>query len=378
MRVLHVTDGYLPRVGGIELHVRDLATRQRLSGLDAQVLTLTPSVEDLDPDWVHRVRGLRVDEPAGLRRAAAQLDRHFTSNLSAGADVVHVHVSVFSPFGAMAARMAAGRGLAVLVTVHSMWTRLGPGPVMARDLLGLRRWPVVWSSVSARAAAPVRDLLGADIEVHVLPNAVEPDRWRSADATWAEIRPAGAPLTVVSVMRLTHVKRTLPLARILCDVRRSLPADIDMRAVVVGDGPRRPAMERHLHRHGLRDLVTLAGRIDRDAIREELHRAAVFLAPAEKESFGIAPLEARTTGLPVVASSQAGVSEFVTHGVHGFLGDTDAAMARHVTRLLTDDSLRVRIARHNRQVAPQHDWDHALAGADRLYASALRRERATR
>src|SRR5947199_6274695 len=41
MRVLHVTDTYLPRRGGIELHVHDLAMAQRQAGDEADVLTLT-------------------------------------------------------------------------------------------------------------------------------------------------------------------------------------------------------------------------------------------------------------------------------------------------------------------------------------------------
>jgi glycosyltransferase involved in cell wall biosynthesis len=374
MRILHVTEGYLPRLGGIELHVHDLATRQRAAGLDAQVVTLTPAGVDPECSWVHRVEGARPGDPPSLRRAAARLDGIV---LADHVDVVHVHVSVFSPFATLAAHRSSVLGLPTLITVHSMWTRLGPAPVVARDVLGLRRWPVLWSAVSSRAAVPVRELLGPGREVHVLPNAVDPAQW-SGRPTWAERRPAGAPLNVVSVMRLTHVKRSLPLVRVLRQVRRAVPPEVTVRAVVVGDGPRRGAMEHYVRRHALDDVVAFTGRLDRAAIRTELQRGAVFLAPAIKESFGIAPLEARAVGLPVVASLHAGVSDFVVPGVHGFLAEDDAAMAAHVVRLLTDDDLRTRIARHNRTTASEHDWDAALAGAARLYDLAGRRDRVGR
>lgn len=216
-------------------------------------------------------------------------------------------------------------------------------------------------------------MLGAGTDVHVLPNAVEPGDWRTGVPTYAEQRPEGAPLTVISVMRLTRVKRTLPLARILHDVRRAVTDRVPVRAVVVGDGPRRSAMESYLRRHDLDSWVELPGHLDRPVIRDELRRAAVFLAPAERESFGIAPLEARTVGLPVVASSRSGVGEFIAPGVNGCLGSTDEELTAQVVRLLTDEAFRTRIARHNRLVPPDHDWPSAVARADELYAEARAR-----
>lgn len=190
MRVLHLTDGYLPRVGGIELHVRDLATRQRLLGVDARVVTLTPVGDEPDPTWVHRIGGLQDGGTPSLRRAAVHLERVLSPGST---DVVHVHLSVLSPFGILAARQAAARGLPTVVTVHSMWSRLGPAPAVARDLLGLRRWPLTWSAVSDRAAEPVRDLLGPGTPVAVLPNAVEPDGWRGVVPTWPRNVPTRLP-----------------------------------------------------------------------------------------------------------------------------------------------------------------------------------------
>ena len=42
MRIAHVTDVYLPRLGGVELQVHDLAERQRAAGHETVVLTTTP------------------------------------------------------------------------------------------------------------------------------------------------------------------------------------------------------------------------------------------------------------------------------------------------------------------------------------------------
>jgi glycosyltransferase involved in cell wall biosynthesis len=352
MRILHVSDCYWPRLGGIEIHLRDLVVHQRAAGDDALVVTTSPPPLDGTPDdpWVHR-----LVRPAPLQDLLGKLRP----------DAVHVHVSVFSPFATRAARQASSLGLPTAVTVHSMWSRLGPLPAAACSLLRLRSWPIAWSAVSERAAEPLRVMLGPGIPVSVLPNAVEPDRWTGR--TW----PGSTPVipAVISVTRMTHTKRTLPLARILRDVRRRVPAEQPLRAVVVGDGPQRPALERYLRRHRM-DWVELPGRLDRPAIRQTLVDGAVYLAPAELESFGIAALEARTAGLPVVASSLSGVGEFITHGTEGLLGASDDVLAAHVARLVTDESLRSAITRHNVTVPPVHDWTEARRRTNELYVAA--------
>jgi glycosyltransferase involved in cell wall biosynthesis len=82
----------------------------------------------------------------------------------------------------------------------------------------------------------------------------------------------------------------------------------------------------------------------------------VFVAPANLESFGIAALEARCAGLPVVAKAQTGIREFVAHEQEGLLAANDADMARELTRIVNDRMLRERIAQHNRTTPSPVDW----------------------
>lgn len=357
MRIVHVTDVYLPRLGGIEMHVHDLAERQRRDGHDVHVVTVTPAGPDPDPAWVHRVAstGAAVPRQLGL---GAQIVALLKS-----ADAVHAHVSVVSPFAFGAARLAASLRCPTLVTVHSLWTRLGVLPSLGSRVAGLRSWQVQWSAVSEAAAQPVRRVLGPDVEVLVLPNAVDAADWRVVSR--APVVP-----TIVSVLRLTRTKRPLPLARMLRETRAALPADRPLRAVIVGEGPRRPALERYLRRHGMDDWVELRGRLDRSAIREVFEASSVYVAPAELESFGIAALEARVAGLPVVASSHGGVGTFISHGTDGLLGATDDALVDHLVRLLTDETLARRLMSHNRTVSPQLGWDAACAHALTAYDAA--------
>ncbi len=90
------------------------------------------------------------------------------------------------------------------------------------------------------------------------------------------------------------------------------------------------------------------------------------------ESFGIAAIEARTAGLPVVARADSGIREFVHDGVEGLLASDDAEMVDAIVRLVTDPALRQRIRTHNRTVAPMQDWDFVQSRAVEEYARAGR------
>ncbi|GAB7007125.1 hypothetical protein JCM18899A_45980 [Nocardioides sp. AN3] len=349
-RIAHVTDVFLPRLGGIETHVDELVRQQRSRGLDAEVLT-PPRPCEGDPGWVHRL-------PAAQARRVVR-----------DYDVVHVHVSMLSPYGIAVARAAMAAGIPTLVTVHSMWAGAG-GILRVAALAGLRRWPVAWSAVSSAAAETFgRSLQG--ITVEVLPNAVDVAAWRPALRDVAE-PDDDRPVTLVSVMRLMPRKRPLQLLRMLRRVRELTP-EVDVRLVIVGDGPLRRRTERYVRRHGLAEHVRITGRIPRERVIDELLASTIYVAPAAKESFGLAALEARCAGLPVVAHRSSGVAEFVRDRVDGVLAADDVEMTVAVADLVRDASLRNRIADHNRRVAPAFDWTDSLDRTQALYRAAAAR-----
>jgi glycosyltransferase involved in cell wall biosynthesis len=364
MRIAQVTDCYLPRLGGIELHVRDLAAHQAAAGHDVEIFTSTPAAADgaggaPDRDaCVRRYATLTGDLPAGAGLAALQ-----AAIAHGGYDVVHTHTSTFSPFAWSGLRSAVRAGVPAVTTLHSMLAPQARLLRLSAAATGWSRWPVAWTAVSAAAAAPLRAVVGREA-VTVLPNGIEAAAWHVASP-----RRPDRPLTVASVMRLSRRKRPGPLLGILAGIRAAIPAEVPLRAVIVGEGPRRPELERAVRSAGMDPWVTLTGALGRSQVRDVLSLADVYLAPARRESFGIAALEARCTGLPVVAMAAGGVREFVRDGVEGYLVDSDAAMAEVTARLLTSPQLR-RMQEHNRTTAPELEWESLVSGCLELYGRA--------
>ncbi|MGH8888745.1 MAG: glycosyltransferase family 4 protein [Acidothermaceae bacterium] len=389
MRIAHVTDCYLPRLGGIELQVHDLASRQRAMGHEVSVVTSVTSDpgtravvnghEDFDDARVGSIgSGVLVHRPTErgargghgvIRYAHSWSGRSVV--LRGKYDVVHVHASTFSPLAFLTAHAASRAGIPTAVTLHSLWSYATPLFRGANRLCSWADWPVAWSAVSSVAAEPLRQVLRDRAAVAVLPNGVEPAQWLSGP-----VASSAAAVRLVSVMRLARRKRPRDLLAILRQVAQEVGTSVRLSAEIIGDGPQRPLLERYLRRHDMNGWVTLAGRRSRAQIRQALGQADLFVTASTLESFGIAALEARTAGLPVVARAGTGVEDFIAHRREGILVASDAEMVGAIVELVTSPAARAAMATHNRSVAPAPTWDDVLARCDALYDAALTSQKA--
>lgn len=375
MKVALLSDCYLPRLGGIEVQVHDLAARLVGHGHEVVIFTATPGdqgerggfVDQVDGVPVHRL-ALRLPFELPVNPLAPTLLRRRLAD--GGFDVAHVHMGVVSPFAVDCARVSLGMGLPTAMTWHCM---LGPLEPVFRAARYVRTWAargVAMSAVSAVAAEPLQRIVGADSVVNVLSNGIDVDRWAAA-AHQAPVREAGSGIRVVSAMRLAARKRPMPLLRIMARVRSLVPTDIGISLEILGEGPDRRRLERFVAAHDMGSWVHLPGRVPREELRQTYAEADIYVAPAPLESFGIAALEARTVGLPVVGRWGSGLQEFVQDGLNGFLAADDEAMAGAVARLVTDEKLRASMTAYNRGTLPEQSWGRILAVAEAEYRRAM-------
>ncbi len=370
MRIAHVSDVYLPSLGGIEVMVHDLATRQAEAGHDVQVITSTPGggsgfALDDDTRGLPEVDVVRVRGPVRLPWSFADLGAGRRAMRLGDFDVVHVHISVVSPLSFAVAQAAVAAGIPTVVTQHSLWVGVVPSFIGLDFATGWTRWPVTWTAVSEVAAEPLRRALRGRAQVLILPNAIDVDAWRVTPSERDD-----DDVVVASVLRLAPRKRPLQLLEILRTARERTSEGVRLRAVLVGEGPQRASMERYIKRHDMTGWVHLPGRFTHDEIRALYRRADIYVAPADLESFGIAALEARSAGLAVVAKRDSGVAEFVTHGREGLLCPSDGAMASAVAALADSPALRRAIRDHNRATAPSVTWARAVASTMSTYELA--------
>ena len=372
VKVAMLTDCYPPRLGGIESQVRDLSRQLVRSGHEVEVFTATAgphgergghTATGDDGVTVHR---LAIPLPGGIPVnpfAPPEVRRRLEAG---GFDVAHAHLGVVSPFATDLVRVALGVGLPVTATFHCVIAR---STGVFRALGYLAHWArrgVALNAVSSMAATRVSAAAGG-APVEVVPNGVDAAWWRPV----TERAEAGArhPVHVVSAMRLVSRKRPLATLSVLRGARALLDPSVGLRATIVGEGPQRPMMERYLRTRQV-DWVTLPGRVDKDELRRLHQGADVYLTTARLEAFGIAPLEARAAGVPVLAPRGTGIDDFVVDGVDGLLADSDAALAGALAHLAGDGALRARMRAHLLDTPPAQDWSGVLAATLAEYRRA--------
>ncbi|GAA1899582.1 glycosyltransferase [Lapillicoccus jejuensis] len=369
MKVALLSDCYLPRLGGIEVQVHDLAGHLRDRGHHVEVFTATPgehgerhgATSVVDGVTVHH-HALRLPADLPVNPLAPLRMRHELRPY----DVAHVHMGVVSPFAVDAAFLTTRLGLPTAMTWHCMLDRTTP---VVRGLGVVRRWAaggMAMSAVSDVAAQPLREVVGDAGPVAVLPNGIDVAAWSPAPAPRAD-----GVVRIVTAMRLARRKRPLPFVRLLRRMRDLLDPAVRVEVDILGEGPDRGQVERYLAEHGMTGWVHLPGRVPRAELPARYAAADVYVSPGELESFGIAALEARTVGLPVVGRQGSGIGEFVTDGVNGYLTAGDDDLAAALARLAADPALRARMRRHNLEHPPAQGWSHVVEAAEREYARAI-------
>lgn len=365
-------DWYRPRVGGIELHLEDLATR--LAGAGHEVVVITPTMGEwangrMD-EWADgRVRVRRIDAPVaprfGFLVTPGGVEAVGRAIAQERVDVAHCHVSIISPAALGGASHSVMARIPTVLTFHSIVPQT---PLLARAVrlvLGTAQWPAVFSAVSSRVARDVRPIAGPR-PMRVLPNGIDASFWRPTTPPCT-----GERFELLSVMRLNPKKRPLALVTMMRALRDELRRDAAIRLRVVGDGPMMPALSRAIARAGLGHCIELRGRQSRERIRELLGESHLFVLPTVRESFGLAALEARCAGVPIVGMAASGVADFVAHGRDGLLARSDDELAGHVARLALDRERVGEMAYNARAAALPFDWPNVVDAHLDAYREAI-------
>jgi glycosyltransferase involved in cell wall biosynthesis len=177
----------------------------------------------------------------------------------------------------------------------------------------------------------------------------------------AMFRPGGTRSTsplVLSVARLAPVKRQDELIEAAVIARQRLP---DLRLVIVGEGPLRPALEARIAAHGAREWITMAGRLSHADLVAEYQRAWLVSSASLAEGWGLALTEAAACGTPAVATDVSGHRSSVVDGVTGVLVPLPR-LAETMADVLLDDERRNQLASAALVRAQSLTWDASAQG----------------
>ena len=366
-RVLHVGKFYPPVSGGMERVLQLLCERER-SAVDNRVLVAntrrTTSREVVDGVPVTRVATVGS---AGSVALCPTLPLWLSRER---ADVIVIHEP--NPMGLMAYALARPSAR-VIVWFHSE---------VVRD-----RWRYAllyrpWFAHAMRRASrvivgspPMRDaeqLRGFHDRTVVIPYGVDQERLEPSPeisvraARLREIHPG--PL-LLFVGRMVPYKGLDVLLRAMVHVRAT--------AVLVGDGPQRPALEALAGELAIDSRVVFAGETSESELVAWYHACDAFVLPSttRAEAFGVVQTEAMACGKPVVSTSvPTGVPWVNRHDHTGLVvppGDIPS-LSGALNRLVGDASLRQRMGELGRQrVRDEFTADRMAARAVELYREVM-------
>lgn len=173
-------------------------------------------------------------------------------------------------------------------------------------------------------------------DINVIPNFIDLDRFKKQkkDHFKKAICPNDEKL-IVHTSNFRKVKRVDDVVKVFNEIRKTVPAKL----LLVGDGPERSAIEKLAEQSCSIDDVRFLGKLE--AVEEVLSVSDLFLMTSEKESFGLAALEAMACEVPLISTNAGGLPELNQDGVTGFICDVGdiETMSTKALQILDKDNL---------------------------------------
>ena len=364
IRVVMLSHGYYPRIGGVERQLAAVVPLLQVRGVEPTILTRhLPGTQRFEMVGGVPVYRLPVPGPkpiASLTFTLAALPLIKRLN----PDLIHAHELISPATTAIAARKLFG--IPIVATVHG--SGLSSDVLrLKRRFVGKTRLKVLCREVAAFCviSAVIDGELAAEgvpVQKRVsIPNGVDTERFAPLTPAQKKVLRSRLDLPmdvriVIFVGRLVPEKRVDLLTGIWSSVRETVPG---ARLLIVGSGPE----EVELKQRADDGILFLGSQAD---VTPYLQVADLFVLPSVAEGLSLALLEALACGLPVIATSVGGNPEVIRHMETGWLTPPNdpLALTEAIVTLLEDEELKSKLRENARAHAVQ---DYSLVKmADRL------------
>lgn len=148
----------------------------------------------------------------------------------------------------------------------------------------------------------------------------------------------------------------------------------NVRFVMAGSGDMMNHVIRRVARLGIADRFHFTGFLKGDDVSKMFQLSDVYIMPSVSEPFGISPLEAMRSNVPVIISKQSGVAEVLDYAVKVDYWDVDA-MADAIYGLITYPALSQMFAQKGLEEVTGLKWNTAAAKIKEVYEAAIEENR---
>ena len=193
--------------------------------------------------------------------------------------------------------------------------------------------------------------------LELIPNGVDIQKF-------AGERAAHEGTVLITASRLVHKNG-------IDTIIRALPLLPDITFVVCGIGPDEKKLQALARELGVAGRVLWRGHVDHNDLPRHLHHADIFIRPSRSEGMGNSFVEAFAAGIPVIATQEGGLADFITSEVAWPVKkDSPDQIALQVKAILSNPEHTQRVIENAKQlVKAKYDWSLiACAMREKIFA----------
>jgi N-acetyl-alpha-D-glucosaminyl L-malate synthase BshA len=287
-------------------------------------------------------------------------------------DVLHVHYAIPHAYaGYMAKQMLASEGIHIpmVTTLHGTdITLVGNHPFYKPAVTFSINESDMVTSVSQSLKDDTLRLFDIKNEIHVVPNFIDVAKHSNVYTDCQRDLMAKKEERII-----THISNLRPVKRIkdIIEIFDRIQKEIPSKLLIVGEGPEREAAEVLCKEKGIKGKVLFLG--NSSEIDKILCFTDLFLLPSEKESFGLAALEAMASGVPVISSNTGGLAEVNEQGISGYLSDVGNVdeMANNAISILKNPETLAKFKLQAKKASYKFDTKNIVPLYEEVYKKAL-------
>ena len=385
LSVLLISDFFYPKVGGVEVHIYQLAVSLIRLGCKVTVLThhrknrqgikymgngikvyFTPLMTLLDDSSLP----ILYDDLKILREIC-YLER---------VDIIHCHQSSssLSLEGIFHSKML---GVNVVLSEHSLYgfsflDEASLNKVIRTFFVDIDE--VISVSHVATENLILRGMINPKI-AHTIPNAIDNTKFRPPnekelkEMEKKKIKEGKEDIiTIVSISRQAERKGTDLLIEVIPEICKQMP---NVNFIIGGDGPKKKLLDVMVDALGLKDRVKLTGFLPHQKVRDEMIKGQIYLNTSLTESFCIAIVEAASAGLYTIATDVGGVGEVLPEYMVKLVKPDKESIINAIKDTIKNyENLKEKTKDNYKVLKSIYNWDKVAKKTKLVYQRALKKK----
>lgn len=230
-------------------------------------------------------------------------------------EIVHTHLAMADVYGLFLGYLTPVK---LISTEHNLSDRRKV-TVLGRFYYRLAKRRIHhFVGVSSKIVGWLRNIGVSEKKLVLIPNPIEIDAEQKKNSPRSGFLQACQwPEDSIIIGTVANLRPVKGLSYLIDSIKILVDLGVNVRLVIVGEGPERGNLESQIRKNQLAGHVKLLG--FRKDVMDVFPFFDIYVSPSLMEGFGISIVEAMSHGLPVVSTEVGGVTDFLTHKKNSYL-----------------------------------------------------------